>query len=130
MLPHCGKWTRVTGRVQATIITPIRDNPVAVENLEVEKNINWVNPDPKFPPAPVIPDMTPRDLREMKGMMPNVAPQAACAPMEKRIMAKTAMGSELARPSQMQKAPPMVWRIHRVHSLPLMPKWRAATSEA
>ncbi|KAF4348222.1 hypothetical protein F8388_000107 [Cannabis sativa] len=50
--------------------------------------------------------------------------------MEKRIMENTARGSVLARPSQMQKAPPMVWRIQRVHSLPLIPKCRAATSDA
>ncbi|KAF4348223.1 hypothetical protein G4B88_024829 [Cannabis sativa] len=54
-----------------------KDSPVAVENREVEKNTSWVNPEPKFPPAPVNPDMIPKDLRETKGMMPNVAPQAA-----------------------------------------------------
>ena len=116
--------------VQATIITPISDSPVAVEKFEVEKNTNWVNPDPKLPPAPVMPEMTPRERREMKGMMPKVAPQAAWAPREKRIIEKTAIGRELARPSHMQKAPPAVCRIQRVHSLPLMPKRRAAMSEA
>ena len=44
-------------------------------------------------------------------------------------MAKTAMGSELARPSQIQNTPPRVWRIQRVHSLPLMPNLRPAKSE-
>lgn len=130
MLPHWGKCTKVTGSVQHTIITPIRDNPAAVENAELEKNTSWVSPDPKFPPAPVRPDMMPRDRREMKGMMPNVAPHAAWAPTEKRIMAKTAMGSEFARPSQMQKTPPSVWRIQGVHNLPLMAKYLATRSEA
>lgn len=130
MLPHWGKCTRVTGRVQQTIITPMRESPVAVEKLELVKKINWVSPDPKFPPAPVRPEMIPSDLLEMNGMIPNVAPQAAWAPMEKRIIARTATGREPARPSQIQKAPPRVWRIHRVQSLPLMPKRRAALSEA
>ena len=77
MLPHCGKCTRDTGRVQATIMTPIHVRPDAVEKLEVEKKISCVNPDPKFPPAPVRPEMIPKDRREMNGMMPKVAPQAA-----------------------------------------------------
>lgn len=129
MLPHWGKWTRVTGRVQHTIMIPIKERPVDVENFEVEKKINWVKPEPKLPPAPVRPDMIPRERLEMKGMMPKVAPHAAWAPIEKRIIAKTAMGSELARPSHMQKTPPKVWRTHRVQSLPLMPNNLAATSE-
>lgn len=130
MPPHCGKCTKVTGIVQHTIITPIQDNPVAVENAEVEKNTSWVNPDPKFPPAPVRPDMMPRERREMKGMTPKVAPHAAWAPIEKRIMARTARGSELARPRHIQKTPPRVWRIQRVHNLPLIPKYLPATSDA
>jgi len=130
MLPHCGKWTRVTGRVQATIIAPIKERPVEVENFEVEKKTNWVKPDPKFPPAPVRPDMIPKDLLEMKGMIPKVAPHAAWAPIENKIMVNTAIGRELARPSQIQKAPPKVWRIQRVHNLPLMPNNLPATSEA
>nr|GMD28440.1 DNA-(apurinic or apyrimidinic site) lyase [Ipomoea batatas] len=77
MPPHCGKWTKVTGRVQAMIIIPMYERPDAVENFEVEKNISCVNPDPKLPPAPVSPEMMPNDRREMKGMMPKVAPQAA-----------------------------------------------------
>uniref|UniRef100_A0A803PTW8 Uncharacterized protein n=1 Tax=Cannabis sativa TaxID=3483 RepID=A0A803PTW8_CANSA len=76
-------------------MTPIRDSPVAVENREVEKNTSWVNPEPKFPPAPVNPDMIPKDLRETKGMMPNVAHKSLESQMEKRIMKKTA-GSVLA----------------------------------
>nr|GLL33927.1 hypothetical protein DVH24_005862 [Ipomoea trifida] len=55
----------------------LRRSPDAVENFEVEKNISCVNPDPKLPPAPVSPEMMPNDRREMKGMMPKVAPQAA-----------------------------------------------------
>lgn len=45
-------------------------------------------------------------------------------------MARMAMGSELARPSQMQKTPPRVWTIQRIHSLPLIPNFRAAKSDA
>ena len=45
-------------------------------------------------------------------------------------MAKIASGSELARPSQMQKTPPRVWTIQRTHSRPLMPNFLAAKSEA
>lgn len=82
-----------------------------------------------MPPAPVRPEMTPRDRREMKGMMPKVAPQAACAPMEKRIMEVTESGSVLARPKQMQKTPPRVWRVQRFQRRPLMPNRRAATSD-
>lgn len=121
MLPHCRKWTKLMGKVQATIMTPIHVRPAAVENLDVEKKINCVKPDPKLPPAPVRPEMIPKDRREMNGMMPKVAPHAAWAPMEKSIIAKIAMGSVLARPSQIQKTPPRVWRIHRTHSRPLMP---------
>nr|GMD29482.1 subtilisin-like protease SBT1.7 [Ipomoea batatas] len=44
----------------------LRRSPDAVENFEVEKNISWVNPDPKLPPAPVSPEMMPKDRREMK----------------------------------------------------------------
>lgn len=103
---------------------------MCVEKAEDEKNTSCVSPDPKFPPAPVRPDIIPRDRREMNGMIPKVAPQAAWAPTEKRIMVIMAMGSVSARPSQMQKHPPRVWRIQRVHSLPLMPKYLAARSEA
>ena len=110
-------------------MAPIQERPLAVENVEEVKNTNWVSPEPKFPPAPVRPDIMPRDRREMKGTIPKVAPQAACAPTEKRIMAKIAMGSELARPSQIQNTPPRVWRIQRVHSLPLIPNLLAAKSE-
>jgi hypothetical protein len=58
-------------------MTPIQDRPAAVDKLELEKNTSCVNPDPKFPPAPVRPDMIPNDRREIKGMIPKVAPQAA-----------------------------------------------------
>lgn len=71
MLPHCGKCTAATGNVHATIMIPIRLSPVAVEYLELVKNSSCVSPDPKLPPAPVRPEMTPRDLREMK-------PKAGC----------------------------------------------------
>ena len=77
MLPHCGKWTSATGRVHATAMTPIQVRPVAVENVELEKKTSWVNPPPKFPPAPVRPEIRPRDRREMKGMIPYAAPHAA-----------------------------------------------------
>ncbi|KAJ6984133.1 hypothetical protein NC653_022391 [Populus alba x Populus x berolinensis] len=49
--------------------------------------------------------------------------------MEKRIIAVTARGSELARPSQIQKTPPSVCKIQSTHNLPLIPKYLAATSE-
>lgn len=94
------------------------------------KKTNWVNPDPKFPPAPVRPDMIPSERRDIKGMMPKVAPHADCAPMEKRIIAVIARGRELARPNHMQNKPPKVCKVHRVHSLPLIPNFRAAKSEA
>ena len=71
----------------------------------------------------------PNDRREMKGMMPNVAPQAAWAPTENMIIMATATGSDLERPRRIQKIPPIVWRIHRVHSLPLIPNLLAARSE-
>lgn len=121
MLPHCGKCTSVTGSVQATIIIPIKDKPVAVEYFELVKKNNSVNPEPKLPPAPVRPEITPSDRLEMKGMMPKVAPHAAWAPMENRIIDVMESGSVLARPRQIQKMPPAVWRIHRFHSRPLMP---------
>ncbi|KVI00127.1 hypothetical protein Ccrd_021576 [Cynara cardunculus var. scolymus] len=90
-------------------------------NDALAKNINWVSPDPKFPPAPVIPEMMPSDRREMKGMMPNVAPHAACAPMEKRIIKVMAKGSEFTRPSKRQQTPPAVCRSHRFQSRPRIP---------
>jgi len=71
--------------------------------LQLEKNISCVKPEPKFPSASVRPGIMPNDRREMKGMTPNAAPQAAWAPMEKRITVTIAMESELARPSQIQK---------------------------
>src|SRR5262249_8213675 len=74
-------------------------------------------------------DMTPSDRRDMKGMMANVAPHAACAPMEKRIMERMDRVRVSARPRQMQKIPPRVWRIQRVHNRPLIPKRRAAMSD-
>lgn len=74
--------------------------------------------------------MIPRDRLEMKGMIPNVAPHAACAPIENNIIAAMAVGSLSAFPSHMQNTPPNVCRIHRVHSLPLIPKYRAAMSDA
>jgi hypothetical protein len=116
--------------VQATIIAPIKERPVDVENFELEKNTNCVNPEPKFPPAPVKPDMIPNDLLDMNGMIPNVAPHAACAPIENRIIDSTAIGSVFARPNHMQNTPPSVWRIHSVHNLPLIPNNLAAKSDA
>lgn len=77
MLPHCGKWTSATGSVHATIMIPINEIPVAVEYFELVKNSHWVNPDPKFPPAPVRPDIMPSERREKNGMIPKVAPHAA-----------------------------------------------------
>lgn len=44
-------------------------------------------------------------------------------------MEEMEMGSELARPRHIQKTPPRVWRIHRFHRRPLMPKRRAARSD-
>lgn len=123
MLPHCGKCTAATGNVHATIMIPIRLSPVAVEYLELVKNSSCVSPDPKLPPAPVRPEMTPRDLREMK---PKVAPQAACAPTEKSIMDVMESGRVVARPRQMQNTPPSVWRIQRRL---LIPNLRAAISD-
>lgn len=79
-----------------------------MEYLELVKNRNCVNPDPKLPPAPVRPEMIPRERREMKGMMPKVAPQAAWAPIEKRIMNRTEIEREFALPRQMQNMPPSV----------------------
>lgn len=111
MLPHCGKCTKATGKVQQTIIIPIKEIPVAVECLELVKNNNWVKPEPKLPPAPVRPEMTPSERREMKGMIPNVAPQAACVVIEKRIMERIEKGRVEARPKQIQKMPPRVWTI-------------------
>lgn len=70
MLPHCGKWMSATGMVHATAMTPMKVRPLAVENVVVEKKINCVNPPPKLPPAPVRPEIMPRDLLETKGMMP------------------------------------------------------------
>ncbi|KAH1115388.1 hypothetical protein J1N35_008766 [Gossypium stocksii] len=130
MLPHCGKCKNATGMVQMTAVAPINERPVAVENLELEKNTSCVKPEPKFPPAPVRPDMSPSDRRETNGTTPKVAPHAAWVPSEKRIIAKMAMGSESARPSQIQKAPPRVWKNQRIHSLPLIPNNLAALSEA
>lgn len=98
---------------------------VAVEKLKLVKKINWISPDPKFPPALVSPEIIPRDLLEMNGMMPKVVPQAAWAPIEKRIITRIAI---LAPPSQMQNTPPRVWRIHKVYCLPLMPKRRVTMS--
>lgn len=86
----------------------MKEIPAAVEYLELVKNNNWVKPEPKLPPAPVRPEMTPSERREMKGMIPKVAPQAACVVMEKRIMQRTEIGRDEARPRQMQKTPPRV----------------------
>lgn len=77
MLPHCGKWINATGIVHATAITPIQVRPDAVENLVLEKKTNWVNPPPKFPPAPVSPEIMPKERRETNGMIPYAAPHAA-----------------------------------------------------
>lgn len=55
--------------------------------------------------------MTPSERREMKGMIPNVAPQAACVVIEKRIMERIEKGRVEARPKQIQKMPPRVWTI-------------------
>ncbi|KAL4295802.1 hypothetical protein GQ457_12G010500 [Hibiscus cannabinus] len=73
--------------------------------------------------------MTPRDRLEMNGMIPKVAPQAACAPMEKRIMETMERSRELARPRQMQNMPPSVWRMYRFQRRPRMPNRRAAISD-
>jgi len=45
-------------------------------------------------------------------------------------MAKIAIGSEMARPSQTQKTPPEVCKIQRVHNRPLIPKNLAEMSDA
>ena len=63
--------------MQLQIISPIQDRPAAVDNLQLEKNISCVNPEPKFPAASVRPGIMPNDRREIKGMIPNAAPQAA-----------------------------------------------------
>lgn len=116
--------------VHAIAINPIHVSPMPVENRVVEKNNNCVNPPPKLPPAPVSPEIRPNDLRDTKGMIPYVAPHAAWAPIEKRIIEVMAIGSDSARPNQIQKAPPVVWTIHRTHNLPLIPNFRAAKSDA
>lgn len=108
---------------------PIKNKPCDEEYFDVEKNNSCVIIDPKFPPAPVRPEIRPRARRETKGTMPNVAPQAPWTTKEKRSSATMAMGSLVANPSHMQKTPPRVCKTQRVHSLPLMPKYRAATSE-
>lgn len=101
-----------------------------MSNFALEKKANCVTPDPKFPPAPVSPEIRPNDLLDTKGTIPYVAPHAACVPMEKSIIATTAIGSDSALPSQMQNTPPSVWKIQSVQSLPLMPKILADRSDA
>lgn len=93
------------------------------------KKRSWVRPEPKLPPAPVMPEMMPRERREMKGMTPKMAPQAAWAQMEKRTMATMETGRELARPSQRQKAPPRVSRIQTFQRRARMPQRRAPKSD-
>lgn len=129
MLPHCGKCTNATGTVHATIIIPISVSPVAVLYLELVKNNNWVNPEPKLPPAPIIPEMIPSDLRDINGMIPKVAPHAACAPIENKIIERTERSRVLALPRHMQNIPPRVWRIYRFHKRPRIPNRRAFRSD-
>lgn len=82
-----------------------------------------------MPPAPVRPEITPSDRREMKGIIPKVAPQAACAPIEKRIMEKMERDRVLAFPSQMQNSPPSVCKMYKFHRRPRIPNRRAAVSD-
>ena len=83
MDPHCGKCTNTTGRVQAMIMIPMYSSPVPVEYLEEVKKSSCVSPAPKLPPAPVMPEMMPRERRDTNGVTPKMAPQAACTQKEK-----------------------------------------------
>lgn len=54
---------KVIGRVKTSIIRPIREMPLCVENLDPENNSSCVITAPIVPPLPVIPDITPNDLQ-------------------------------------------------------------------
>lgn len=65
MPPHWGKYMRVTGKVQTSIIRPIDDMLFCVEMLlEPENSSSCVTTAPKVPPLPVMPDITPSDLHQ------------------------------------------------------------------
>jgi len=51
------------------IMAPIRVIPLSFENFDPLKKISWVRTAPTFPPPPVIPDMTPKDLNLMHMLM-------------------------------------------------------------
>lgn len=55
---------KLTGRVQMSIITPIREMLACVDKLEPENSNSWVITAPIVPPLPVIPDITPSDLQK------------------------------------------------------------------
>lgn len=64
--PDSGKYMRATGRVQTTVIRPMREMLAGFESPdEPEKSTSWVTTAPMAPPLPVIPDTTPRDLRSL-----------------------------------------------------------------
>lgn len=46
--------------------------------LPTVKKAAWVRAPPKLPPAPIKPQMRPKDLLDMKGTMPYTDPHAAC----------------------------------------------------
>jgi len=86
--------------------------------------------EPTLPPAPVQPEITPSERREMKGIMPNVAPAAASTKMEKKIMTAMEEPNVETRPRIRQSTPPSVCTIHNVHNLPRIPKRFATMSES
>ena len=104
------------------IMIPMYSSPVPVEYLDEVKKSSCVSPAPKLPPAPVMPEMMPRERRDTNGVTPKMAPQAACTQKEKSTMAVMEAGSVLARPSQRQKAPPAVWRIQMFQRRARMPQ--------
>lgn len=62
--PELGKYRRVIGSAQTIIITPIIDIPFCVEILFLPENSkNCVNTAPTVPPLPVMPEITPSDLK-------------------------------------------------------------------
>ena len=103
--------------------------PTSVEYEDEVKKMVCVITDPTLPPAPVKPEITPRDLREMNGMIPNVAPQAACTKKEKMIITPMEALRVLVLPRMMQKTPPSDWMIQRFHRRPRMPNLLPSRSE-
>jgi hypothetical protein len=52
-----------------SIITPMREMLVCVENLEPVNNKSCVTTAPTVPPLPVIPDITPNDLQKQNHIL-------------------------------------------------------------